>query len=302
VKYQGDLLMSTDMISNYNDDVLVVSQTVPVLPPPAPVPPPKGLDLVFVIDATGSMRVAIRAVHKYAMDIALTFRTNRNLDLRMACVCYRDPVDDAADEHEVHEFNPSVRELKQFLKGIQAKGGGDDPEDFVGAITRILALNWRPNANHGVVWIADANAHGRRYCSVANHQEEEGKLEPLVKEMANLEMRFHGFSLRDGATRTFEEMREIYRAANPQLFFTFKPYSPDRASIEVEAKTMGAAISETLRVCRHEFTDDGSPLSRIFRQPDHKGSTDGIAGRRLPVDSFRDGRPIPHRSVTFALL
>jgi hypothetical protein len=98
------------------------------------------LDLAFLMDATGSMRAAIQGVHDYAINIARTFRIDRKLELQFACICYRDPVDSPRDIHQTHDFNPSVRALETFLKGVPASGGGDGPEDFVGAIQAALSL------------------------------------------------------------------------------------------------------------------------------------------------------------------
>jgi hypothetical protein len=220
--------------------------SVPAIPPPQ-------LDLVLVIDATGSMRAALKAAHDYAIEIASAFRINRRLQLQIGSVCYRDPVDTPEDEHEVCPFTFSLLHLREFLSGVAARGGGDDPEDYVGAIEAIVSLSWRPAAQRGVVWIADAPAHGARYCGQVNHQEEEGKLEPLVRQMAAMNIKFQGFSINSRANRTFTEMAKIYTASQPGLFFKFEDFQAEKGTVEVQAKTMGDIVSETLKVRVHEF-------------------------------------------------
>jgi hypothetical protein len=125
------------------------------------IPLPRELDLVLVIDATGSMGDVMRAVHDSAYNIASSLRvSNRTTNLRFACVLYRDPVDRPLDIHEVHSFSPSLPALQAFLNDVRASGGGDIPEDYVGAIRKILELTWRPTAKRAIVWLADAPAHG----------------------------------------------------------------------------------------------------------------------------------------------
>jgi hypothetical protein len=143
--------------------------------------------------------------------------------------------------------------LQEFLAGVKVQSGGDIPEDYVGAMEAVLALAWRPTALRGVVWIADAPAHGRRYCGRVNHQDEEEKLEPLVSALADLNAKFQGFSIKGGANMTFTEMKKIYEARNPALSFKFQDFRPEKCSVEVQAKTMGEVMSATLRASVHEF-------------------------------------------------
>jgi hypothetical protein len=278
------------------------------VPVPVPVrPPPPELDLVLVIDATGSMSPAIKAVHDHALNLASTFRINRSLQLRIACICYRDPIDSPEDIHEIHEFNPSVRQLQTFLKGIQATGGGDGPEDYVGAINALRSLQWRSTANHAIAWIADANAHGRRYCGHQNHQEEESKLEPLVIEMIKMKVKIQGFSIKGKANRTFSEMEKIYQAINPGLFFKFQDFKPGTGPIEIQAKTMGEVISTTMKTCAHEFIDppeicDVSPDSRLISPEGcHHENHREVSATKRDVDLVGELPRRSHRSITFVV-
>jgi hypothetical protein len=267
VKIDDCFVARSELVSDYSDEIIVISQTpyedaerLSRLSSVSRRPSPE-LDLVFVMDATGSMSAAIKAVHDYALTIAHTFRINQKLQLRIACICYRDPIDSRRDIHGIHQFTESILEFQKFVERVKAVGGGDDPEDYVGAMNAILSLEWRPTANRGIVWIADTNAHGFRYSGSRKHQEEESKFEPLVRMLIDKKMKFQGFSVGGGANKTFTEMQNIYRAMNPTLFFKFQDFkSGSRSgsgsgSVESKAKTMGDMISTTLRTCAHEFID-----------------------------------------------
>jgi hypothetical protein len=138
---------------SYADGVLVISQ-IPyesvLLPARAPTSaptsssaasfPPQLLDLAFIMDATGSMARAIKGVHDLAFQMGRAFRIDRKLQLQLACICDRDPIDSPGDVHAKHDFNVNVMALQQFLEGVEATGGGDRPEDFVGAIDAISSI------------------------------------------------------------------------------------------------------------------------------------------------------------------
>jgi hypothetical protein len=236
------------------------------VPSPAPDPgpdraPPKPLrelDLVFVIDATGSMAPAIQAAHDRSYRIAEAFRrSNRKLNLQIGSVCYRDPIDSPIDgPPQCHDLNPSLFVFQDFLKTVRATGGRDGPEDWVGALNSVLALGWRPTAIHTVIWLADAPAHGSRYCGTRNHEEEGPKLEPLVNAMIDLNVKFVGFSIKSGALKTFAEMKKIYQQRNPKLLFTFDDFRDSPAAGQNYAATFGTAMSGTIRLLARDILPD----------------------------------------------
>jgi hypothetical protein len=173
-------------------------------------------DVVFMMDATGSMEDAFFAACDKVLDIAHGLhKDNQNRDFKFGCVCYRDPVSDPDDEHQVHDLvtHHEIEDLQDWLETIEADGGGDGPEDYVGALeTALNRMSWRPGSKRGLVWIADAPAHGRRFCGEENHESEGPKLEALIECIACERFNFYGLSLNNGADRTFFEMEKIYKA------------------------------------------------------------------------------------------
>lgn len=122
-------------------------------------------------------------------------------------------------------FKDNIEHLIQELMKVECDGGNDDPEDWVGALSLALdGLKWRDKSKKCIVWIADANAHGRRYCGYDNHNEEEPKLEPLVERMADERVYFVGINVKkgedEGCQQTLQEMRTIYQNAGGVSFIT----------------------------------------------------------------------------------
>jgi hypothetical protein len=217
------------------------------------------MDIVFIMDATGSMEDVIAAAVDKISDIAFDLHVkNRTGDFQFGCVCYRDPVDDPEDEHQVHDLvKPDQTEvLTAWLETVQAEGGGDDPEDYVGALQTALsnAISWRPGSKRALIWVTDAPAHCERYCGDENHEEEGGKLDELVIRIAHEKLYFVGMSINNGADLTFDEMKKIYDAHGGPSF-VIEAFSPD---IGHEVDRIGSTMfSSTKRAVDEAFKPTG---------------------------------------------
>jgi hypothetical protein len=85
--------------------------------------------------------------------------------LRVGFVAYKDhgevyvtkayPLERMNDAH--------VAELLNFVKGLRAQGGGDDPEAVDEALKAALAMPWRADAQGRIIVIGDAPVHPHRH-------------------------------------------------------------------------------------------------------------------------------------------
>jgi hypothetical protein len=180
---------------------------------------PDLMDVLFVIDATGSMSGAIKGAHDRAASMASDLRRQHpDIDFRFGSVCYRDPIDSRGDVHQVCDFTSDIDSLVRFFSGVSASGGGDDPEDWVGAFKLSLdGVHWR-NGQKTMIMIADAPAHGRQFCGDQNHEEEAPKLPPLIQRIAQAGIVVQGLDLNSGATLSFTEFKRLYDAAGGSSF------------------------------------------------------------------------------------
>jgi hypothetical protein len=124
----------------------------------APVLPVRKFDLMLVVDTTGSMgdemaylKSELRAI---LADLA---RTHPGLDMRIGLVAYRDLGDDYVTR--TFPFTPDLERLQRSLRAQYADGGGDLPEAMEQALTRAVALDWRPDAVKSLLLVADAPPH-----------------------------------------------------------------------------------------------------------------------------------------------
>jgi hypothetical protein len=187
------------------------------------------MDLVFVVDATASQQCVLKAVAGMAEDFAFDIHAYcRQFDERYGAVAYRDPVHCPND---VHRF-ANRETISAWLKQIKASGGGDDPEDWVGALTAALNMEWREDSKKMIYWVTDANAHGNRFNNEGRrerHQDQEALLPPLIRRAAERRIYFTVVNVKKdndpGCAKTMAAVKEIYESAvrgtqNPPQFKT----------------------------------------------------------------------------------
>lgn len=118
------------------------------------------LDLLFLIDATGSMDDEIDKLKATMADIADQIATlPERPDVRYGLVAYRDQGD--AFVVRPYDFTPNLRDFQRNLAALRADGGGDEPEALNAALhTSLNDLHWRSEDTvRLVILVADAPPH-----------------------------------------------------------------------------------------------------------------------------------------------
>jgi hypothetical protein len=124
-----------------------------------PAPQRPRLDLVFLVDATGSMGDEIAklksSMHAVSQQIS---QLPGQPDICYALVAYRDRGD--AFLTRSHDFSDDLGAFQQVLGRVHADGGGDTPEALNEALHEVVhGLSWRSDAARMVVLVADAPPH-----------------------------------------------------------------------------------------------------------------------------------------------
>jgi hypothetical protein len=127
--------------------------------PKTAAPLPRNLDLVLVLDTTGSMGdelVYLKAeIKSIASAIAARFP---HVNQRYALVVYRDLQDEYVTR--TFDFTPSVDEFRKHLSAQSAAGGGDYPEAMERGLEEAVRLRWRSADTARVLFlVADAPPH-----------------------------------------------------------------------------------------------------------------------------------------------
>ena len=169
-------------------------------------------DIVFLVDATGSMSSYIIAAKEETKNIADELRKLYPEKMfQYGYIFYRDPIDSKTDTHDVIDLTDNVNSLPEQINAISATGGGDMPEDWVGAYKLANEkISWR-NGMKVIIHLADAGAHGKLFTKSDKYPEEEEKLIYELDRCAEKGIKIFGYVIRDDAQNSFNECANIYR-------------------------------------------------------------------------------------------
>ena len=169
-------------------------------------------DIVFLVDATGSMSSYIIAAKEETKNIADELRKLYPEKMfQYGYIFYRDPIDSKTDTHDVIDLTDNVNSLPEQINVISATGGGDMPEDWVGAYKLANEkISWR-NGIKVIIHLADAGAHGKLFTKSDKYPEEEEKLIYELDRCAEKGIKIFGYVIEDDAQNSFNECANIYR-------------------------------------------------------------------------------------------
>lgn len=129
----------------------------------------KKVEIVFVIDSTGSMAGSIADVKNNVAEFA-QYLSDQDIALRLGLIDYRDIEVDGSDSTIVHSADHSnwmnVTQFINALTEVKANGGGDRPETPIDALGHLTegTVSWSSDAYKFGVLITDAS-----YKSNNNH-------------------------------------------------------------------------------------------------------------------------------------
>jgi hypothetical protein len=120
------------------------------------------IDLVFLVDETGSMGAYIAEVQRHILHIIKAIEASPLCkSLRIGLVGYRDhpPQDDTFITRGI-PLTDDVPSIERGVLAMSAQGGGDGPEAVTDGLFDVVRLGFRPRSARTVIWIGDAPPHG----------------------------------------------------------------------------------------------------------------------------------------------
>lgn len=236
----------------------------------------KGIcDIVFLIDATGSMAPAIRDlklnIKNFFKSLATASANGEAIvkDWRARVIGYRDVMADGSDWYVDNEFVRDVSKIEDQLDNLKADGGGDEPESLLDALYKIAkfgsmpkcaqvedATKWRyrSEAARIVVIFTDASFHPRTALSEAPNLDWKEVSYLVMQEKLRLSVYAPAMSCYDDLTQIdkCEYMPIEFDSSIPHdPVYKLREFTADRANFQKTldqlAKTVSAsAIAETL--------------------------------------------------------
>jgi hypothetical protein len=131
-------------------------------PEPSAPPPPAGVDLVFVIDTTGSMSDKIDGLLATCSRFAQEFDALQ-LNQRIAVMAFGD-LTVPGDRIQVTGFTDQIDVTLRSLRNIpRFSGGGNEGESSLEALDKAISLTYRSGVVKVLILITDEPAHQRTF-------------------------------------------------------------------------------------------------------------------------------------------
>ncbi len=120
------------------------------------------LDLVFVVDNTGSMGPYINTVKTEIVQIIRTIVKEELCHrLRLGLVSYRDhPPQEESFVVRKYDLTDDVSQIEKNVLEMDASGGGDGPEAVADALAALNKMQFHLNAAKVAILVGDAPPHG----------------------------------------------------------------------------------------------------------------------------------------------
>ena len=174
------------------------------------------LDLMFIMDLTGSMGIWLDEAKKSIKDIIEEITENNpGSKIRLSFVGYRDF--NMVDEKRVYnskEFTENIKEITDYISTLGCFGGGDIPEDIVGALKHALNMRWESEAKYAIL-VCDAPCHGKQYHNISYDRFSEGdpegtSLESIMEQLRIKGITFYCLEIDSSTEKMFNIMQGIY--------------------------------------------------------------------------------------------
>ena len=175
------------------------------------------LDIMFIMDITGSMGMWLKEAKENITNIIdEIFENNPGSQIRISFVGYRDftEINELQGHYVSLNFTNNVNDVRKFISTIDCFGGGDEPEDVVGAFNIALGMNWVSDARYAVL-VCDAPCHGKKYHNITYDKYINGDpkgliLEDLIKDFKKKNITLYCIEINDSTKIMFRIMKDIY--------------------------------------------------------------------------------------------
>ena len=231
------------------------------------------LDLGLLLDCTGSMASWIARAKETLKEIVDNVKAScaNQLIVRVCFVGYRDHCD-GKQRLTVKGFTEDLDDLKKFISGVNATGGGDWPEDITGGLRTCLDQEWSVASKKQVFHIFDAPCHGNKYHSGHGDSYPKGcpkglVLEDLMKEFADRNISFTAIKLQKDTEKMinimskshgFMEVTDLANAEKTKSAAEVTKMFVESASYILRA-TVGGAKGKS-KAAKRDKAKDAKPL------------------------------------------
>ena len=175
------------------------------------------LDLLFIIDATGSMGPYIDQVKQNIINIMNRIPMEcPGININLGFIAYRDEYDIKRNDIVNIEFTQNFQQLENKIRNVFPVANTDYPEEVAWGIEKALEKNWESEARYSIL-IADAPCHGLKYHDTEIMDDEypngvpgRKNIEVLIKELAEKNVSLYCVEITEFTDIMFKIFGNIY--------------------------------------------------------------------------------------------
>ena len=195
----------------------------------------KAVDLLFLLDTTGSMNCYLKTIKKIMRKIIWDMQKCLSkflLDeinvLKVGIVTYKDH----EDEEKRYltnidiDLTRNLKEVNNIIMSLSCGGGKDEPEAVLdGLKTAIYDAGWRNESIKFIFHILDAPCHGKKYNDLDDDKLESCPnnidVEELFYEMRNKNINYYIIKLNDSINIMTKEFAKYikFETLSPEVYF-----------------------------------------------------------------------------------
>lgn len=205
------------------------------------------LDLMFIMDLTGSMGPFIEKAKENVINII-----NRiviecpGIDVYLSFIGYRDVGDISEGDYTIIDFTKNHYQFQNTIKGVTAHGGnGDWPEDMAWGFERALDKSWKNDARFAVL-LGDTPCHGNKYHDLndfhPNGVPGRKNIEESIKELAERNISLFCMEITNLTKKMFQIFGNIYSNYNNVDFQVVSLTDPEELPNIIATSAAGVYI------------------------------------------------------------
>ena len=175
------------------------------------------LDLLFIMDITGSMYSFLEEAKRNLIIIINRIISEcPGIDINLGFIGYRDIQEFSLGDYSDIDFTQNYSFVQKVIESVWADGGGDSPEDIVGAFEMALNKTWKSNARFAML-VADAPCHGNichedyYYDDYPNGIPGQRNITDLVEELAENKISLFCIRITSDTEKMYKMFENIYK-------------------------------------------------------------------------------------------
>ena len=191
------------------------------------------LDLLFMMDITGSMEQYLEITKQKLIDIMDIIKKGcSGIDINLGFIAYKDVAEIEDGDYLVENLTNNHKDVEEKIKKLEVGGGDDTAEHVSWAFSQAIKLKWSSKSKCAIL-IADAPCHGLKY-----HDKKlmdmypqgvpgEENIEMLANKMGDNEISLICIKLKDDTDIMYKTFKEIYKDKKNCIFDIVPIKSPE---------------------------------------------------------------------------